>query len=154
MDCELENGRRRNILESAMGEWLAIRPYFLLGCLWTFRMVQEGRWRMGDTETWPYKTTSSAQFRADNSRLHRHDILYLKSNRHHICTIASLPVLLLVCAAASFPGLEDTIPHSCQNCSHWWNRILVECFPLHGCFLYGSPSSKHPPARGNMDRLS
>jgi hypothetical protein len=45
---------------------------------------------------------------------YRHDILHVEFNRHHICTVTSLPVLLLVCATTSLLSLEDTIPRLCQ----------------------------------------
>lgn len=69
MDCELENGRRRNIPEPAVGNCLAIGPHFFPGCLWTFRVVQEGRRRLDGTETRPDETRSSAQFRTCHGRL-------------------------------------------------------------------------------------
>ena len=52
-----------------------------------------------------------AGFRCNNC------VVHLKSGRDPICSVTSLPILLLVCTTIALPSVEDTLP-CCSSVSH------------------------------------
>lgn len=96
--------------------------------------------------------------------------IHLQSDRHHVCQIATLPVLLLVRPADPPPRLEDKIrgdwtvsisfssarhrPDDCQAPSHWRHRVRVECLSFYQPFVRHFAFGQRPVVERGVEWIS